>query len=58
MARDNRGLGLGLALARRLLETHRGSIKADSPDEGQEGHVHNYAVGAFRKQDNHRDAGG
>jgi len=35
MARDNKGLGLGLALARRLVEIHRGAIKADSPDEGQ-----------------------
>jgi CheY-like chemotaxis protein len=35
MARDSGGLGLGLALARRLVETHRGAIKADSADEGQ-----------------------
>jgi hypothetical protein len=37
---------------------HRGAIKADSPDEGQGGQVHDHVVGEFRKQDNHRDAGG
>jgi K+-sensing histidine kinase KdpD len=58
MARDNKGLGLGLALAGRLVEMHRDAIKADSPDEGQGGHVHNHIVGAFRTQDNHRNASG
>jgi signal transduction histidine kinase len=58
MARDSRGLGLGLALARQLVETHRDAIKAGSTDEGQGGHIHDHVVGVFRKQDNQRDAGG
>lgn len=33
--REHGGLGLGLAIARQLVELHRGSIRAESPGEGQ-----------------------
>src|SRR6185295_20227535 len=33
--RENRGLGLGLAISRHLVQLHGGTIEAESPGEGQ-----------------------
>jgi len=45
-------------LKRSFVETHRDAIKAGDTDEEEGGYIHDHVVGAFRKQDNQRDAGG